>query len=1032
MKHLSISVLLLLVSVCAFGQTGKNAVKRDGYTNQVLIGLTDGDVKYYNTGDLESIDFNSGEVTFKHHAGNDTYKNLISGMRFLKAEPVPPMTEEELSDLYGDLVARMLALAYNPKSSVNDIDRIDYLLETLSRQQAAEAETRGVWSQAKSIVDFGLVLRDANKLHRCTVIGAMSKFGLKSKNDRQRIWRDIMDADVLPFEYRTSCDQFWKSYSMGELDFYAKEIYKAIMDHAVQSAASPTEKLASEMAANGMRHIDLTLAVAPKLIEAGANIVFAFGDDLIQTSKLAYDFFETNGKVVFELVEGNLTAETFIDACNNNLKLLADGLTEVVPDGADLAGILADATAEQVKQLNQEINDAIKMAGHEKLSPSDVAFFVDRMKNVLKIDWKPDFLDEDYVSKDKTYFHITSQPNKTYVFHYYDADDNLLWGGRCSIDPKYMYVQVNVLDPKCDLLRNPKNVGDIVVIPFVEGYQSISLGSSTSGDVKFKLFSLKNETIDDVFAYHDTTVGYSHYYNADYQLSFTEYSEGHHISVSKYFNGSYRECFSGLYTADGSRMGITVSYLPSKVEGEENPFDKIGMFVGDFYVIPYNKTDDGFSLDFPGLPLSFWKPVNIDGVWWTEDALGKFRISDGGWSYYDYVNDGLEDWMTMGLFYVDQSKKMVTYRVTQTARSTQIITLPSSAEFQVELKKNYTAPFTLEEKNGIVYLRFKLFDYEFVLVRDRNVDPNQVVELETVDKTGDPGDRKMKIVWNERSDRFELKGRALKDIEVECEQDFIHIQEPDTYSSSVMINFRADMNPQQKVRTALITVKATRADGTKGVASMTVAQEPGLGPDLIESVLINAKFPSSKTIEEYRSHKNSEIVTQEHDRLYYKDTSSYIDFIGNFDLTNGKSTYTITPTSNGAHFELSKRNSRSAYKVSFDLYEGFNEGKATNFILNYEVYDENNALVGQHVLKASEIPIRQPDYTSSSRSRTWISNADTGIGYTIGENSGSVYYDLGDGGYRKYTYKYIPGNEDEIYLQLYWKGGRDPYGFFEE
>ena len=88
MKHLSISVLLLLVSVCAFGQTGKNAVKRDGYTNQVLIGLTDGAVKYYNTGDLESIDFNNGEVTFKHHAGNDIYKNLISGMRFLKAEPV--------------------------------------------------------------------------------------------------------------------------------------------------------------------------------------------------------------------------------------------------------------------------------------------------------------------------------------------------------------------------------------------------------------------------------------------------------------------------------------------------------------------------------------------------------------------------------------------------------------------------------------------------------------------------------------------------------------------------------------------------------------------------------------------------------------------------------------------------------------------------------------------------------------------------------------------------------------------------------
>ena len=211
MKHLYISALLLLISglpICVSAQTGANAVKRDGTKNQVLLSLANGEVKYYNTADLESIDFNSGEVTFKQNAGNDIYKDLITGMRFLKSDRATYMSEDELSNLTGDLVARMLALAYNPQSSVNDAERIDYLLSTLSRQQIVE--TRGVWSKAKAIVDFGLVMNDANKLHRCAVIGAMSKFGVKSKSDRQRIWRDIMDADVLPNEYRTSSDQFWK------------------------------------------------------------------------------------------------------------------------------------------------------------------------------------------------------------------------------------------------------------------------------------------------------------------------------------------------------------------------------------------------------------------------------------------------------------------------------------------------------------------------------------------------------------------------------------------------------------------------------------------------------------------------------------------------------------------------------------------------------------------------------------------------------------------------------------------------------
>ena len=718
MKHLSISVLLLLVSVCAFGQTGKNAVKRDGYTNQVLIGLTDGAVKYYNTGDLESIDFNNGEVTFKHHAGNDIYKNLISGMRFLKAEPVTPMTEEELSNLYGDLVARMLALAYNPKSSVNDIDRIDYLLETLSRQQAAEAETRGVWSQAKSIVDFGLVLRDANKLHRCTVIGAMSKFGIKSKNDRQRIWRDIMDADVLPFEYRTSCDQFWKSYSMGELDFYAKEIYKAIMDHAVQSAASPTEKLAAEMAANGMRHIDLTLAVAPQLIEAGANIVFAFGGDLIETSKLAYDFVKTNEGVIFELVEGNLTAETFIDACNNNLKLLAKGLKEIIPDGGDLAEMLADATAEQVKQLNQEINDAITMAGNSSLTQSDVAFFVDRMRDILKIDWSPGFLDKDYESKDKSYFHITSAENKTYTFHYYDADGELMWGGRCSVDPSYIFVQVSVLDEKCDLLRNPKNVGDIVAIPYVEGYQSVSLGSSTAGDVKFKAFIQKEVNVEDQVVFHDENQGYTSFYNSEYQVYFTDYSEGHYLEITQYLgNNTTETIFRAYYTAsENNDLGLTIiSFKKTLRNGESTIFANENWKEGDMILGSYYKPEDGISINIGSNEFVFHNEVSIEGVWRTANESAEFDLGSS-WGYYRCSSR----LFLMLRISVNQYENAVRFRVSYAYDTTQSraesvkILLPSGEEITVDCK-DYTVPFKLEKKKGVEYLTFTLFGYEFVL-----------------------------------------------------------------------------------------------------------------------------------------------------------------------------------------------------------------------------------------------------------------------------------------------------------------------------
>lgn len=715
MKHLYFSVLLLMVSVCASAQTGANAVKRDGTQNQVVLSLTNGEVKYYNTADLQSIDFNSGEVTFKHYAGNDTYKNMISGMRFLKSEKITPMSEDDLSNLTGDLVARMLALAYDPQSSVNDAERIDYLLTTLSQQQAIE--TRGVWSKAKAIVDFCLVMNDANKLHRCTVIGAMSKFGIKSKSDRQRIWRDLMDADVLPNEYRTTSDQFWKSFSMGDLDYYAIPIYKAIMDHNVTSESTATQRLATEMASNGLRHIDLTLSVAPQLIEAGANIVFAFGGDLIETSKLAYDFVTTNGQVVFELVEGNLTAETFIDACNNNLKLLSKGLAEVIPDGGDLAEMLADATAEQVKQLNQEINDAITMAGRSSLTQSDVAFFVDRMREILKIDWSPGFLDKDYESKDKSYFHITSAENKTYVFHYYDAEGELMWGGRCSVDPQYIFVQINVLDEKCDLLHNPKIVGDIVAIPYVEGYQTVSIGS-TDGDVRFKAFSLKEVNVEDQVVFHDEKSGNKSYYNSKYRVSFSDYSDGHYLEVSQYIGDNQTETiFRGYYTANEiNDLGITViSFKKTLSNGESTIFANENWKEGDMFLGSYYKPEDGISINIGSHEFVLHNEISLVGVWTSANGLAEFDLGST-WGYYSCSSRLFLMLRTS----INQFENTVRFRVSYAYDTTQSkaesvkILLPSGDEITIDCKE-YIVPFKLENKKGVEYLTFTLFGYEFVL-----------------------------------------------------------------------------------------------------------------------------------------------------------------------------------------------------------------------------------------------------------------------------------------------------------------------------
>lgn len=421
------------------------------------------------------------------------------------------LSEAELDDYTSDLAVRLLFMLYDPKAEYNDIELIDRYLNGLAYAQALQAAqpgSRGVWGQAKAIYDFGAVLKDANVLHRTTLIGAMAKWKYTDKTAREEIWGDIRDYDCLPSKYKSySADEFWKEFSSGKLDSYAPDVYDAVMAQTAKMGAgkNKTGDLAATMAYNNLRHIDLTLAVAPKLVEAGANIVFAFGDDLISNGKLAYDFVNTNGEVVFKAAQGNLTPETFMDACNNNLKLLTKGLKETIPTTQDLTELLSDLTTEQIKALNKEIDDAIKRAGDQQISKDDIALFVANANEIINPPvWVMNFADIVYEAKDGSTFEIQSEQGATeektvYTFIYCNEFENVLLEAKCAVRKDYITIRVDYLDERCDLLPAGAELGDVFPIPYLGGVgetapESIYLWWE-SKQHSFKSFKIKREEL---------------------------------------------------------------------------------------------------------------------------------------------------------------------------------------------------------------------------------------------------------------------------------------------------------------------------------------------------------------------------------------------------------------------------------------------------------------------------------------------------------------------------------------------------------
>ena len=396
------------------------------------------------------------------------------------------LSEEKASEYYSELVARSVVLGINPDAKCNDVDRMWELMRALAAEYERSG-TRGVWGQAKSLYDFTQAIKSGNATHRATLIGAMAKCGKMDKESRQQIWHQIMNAEdnygnpVLPREYRVDSDTFWEKFSKGEMDDVAVEVYHAVFAENVESKQTAAQEVAEYLLDNNLREVDMMLKCAGPLIEAGANVVFAFGDDLIQNGKLAYDFINLNGKVVLEAVNGNLTSETCIDALNNNLKLLTKGLEEIVPTSQDLAELLADLTADQIKALQKEIQQALNDAGNYQIDKFALENFVDHARGILGLDpFVIDFADKDFVNdNDQSVITFESiDGSKNYNLVYSDKNENVLLEAKCTVKKNVINVLVGYIDSRCDLMPKGTKEGDLVFMTYSQSFFDVA-GNTT-------------------------------------------------------------------------------------------------------------------------------------------------------------------------------------------------------------------------------------------------------------------------------------------------------------------------------------------------------------------------------------------------------------------------------------------------------------------------------------------------------------------------------------------------------------------------
>ena len=554
----------------------------------------------------------------------------------------PTLTESEASADLAELMVRCMVLGADPTAECNDFGRLWELMETIYHQP----ETRGVWSAAVSVFKFKQALDNSRALYRAALLGAMVETDQLGPDARKSIWRSIMDAPPyeegltkisLPSKYRVGCEDFWKSFSLGEFDDASVFIFTAVTSHFNDSDKTPAQVVAEYLYDHNMREIDLMLASAGPIIEQGCNVVFAAGGDLISWGQTAYDYVEKNGQVILQKCKGNLTGETYADAFNTNLKILIGGLEEIYPQSGDLAGVLADFTTDQVKAFNKALHEALTTAGATTLSPEDVTWFVSQVQDIVGFKKEPTFLNQAYFCKDDmSQLTIEGTQGHSYQFYYTDRYGNVLMEGMCAVDNKYISVRVDEtsLNPSCDLLpQEGLSMGGIVNIPYYVMNEGTLVLWYQTRNHSSKYFSIMNDELTESL-FDELTL------NMFVTAKMKDGTETHVLRATK-SNGAVfgKDDISTSYFGDGlwvrgvkdfnTSSGTTIRHKIEFLLESNNIFD---LSNAQRFSYSYDEHDKN------GKPLSWWSvfspviPLDQDdqekAVWLAEESKGNMRVTN--------------------------------------------------------------------------------------------------------------------------------------------------------------------------------------------------------------------------------------------------------------------------------------------------------------------------------------------------------------------------------------------------------------------
>ena len=554
---------------------------------------------------------------------------------------IPKLTEEEASVSLAELMVRCMVLGADPKAECNEFGRLWELMETIYHQP----ETRGVWSGSISTFKFKQALDNSRVLYRAALLGGMVNSDQYGPEARRTIWRDIMDAppygeglskQFLPDEYRVGCDDFWKSFSLGEFDDAAVFIYTAVTSHFADSHKTSTQVVAEYLYDNNQREIDLMLTAAAPIIKEGCNVVFAAGDDLVSWGQTAYDFTEKNGKVVLQACKWNLTSEAYVDAMNTNLKLLINGLEEDFFQAGDLAGVLSDFTTDQIKAFNKAVQEAIDRAYGATLSPEDVTWFVSQVQDIVGVKREPTFLNQAYFcSDDMSQLTIEATQGHSYQFYYTDRHGNVLMEGKCAVDNKYISVSVDEtsLDRSCDLLPSEGPTHGVVTIPYNIVSESTLALWWRSNNPKSKYFTIMNDELTEAL-FDELTL------NMFVTGKMKDGSETEVLRATK-SNGAVfgKDDISTYYYGDGlwvrgakdfkTSSGTTIRHKIEFMLESNNIFD-----LSNAQRFSYSYTEN----DKNGKTLNWWGvfspviPLDQDNqekaVWLAEESKGNMRVTN--------------------------------------------------------------------------------------------------------------------------------------------------------------------------------------------------------------------------------------------------------------------------------------------------------------------------------------------------------------------------------------------------------------------